>query len=310
MTVEPSKDTSGIIKSGYDDLDTGLDEFGLEDAVIPRLQIEHKRAVFVDSLSNQEFPKITVVVLGLVKQRILWHHLIDNSGDRLGPMCKSNDHETGFPNFWPGSEADVPKDKRFPWEKSNFSPDDYKPDEDGQVALPCERCDLKEWGSHPDGKKPYCSEQFTLPILFDPFGEDNWVPAILTIQKTGLKPLRSYLTAFKRGQAPAYTKVTEITLSQQSRGSNEYCVPQYRTVGDTDQDRWREFSVSFSQMRNFLREPPGPRTSTEEETTTPSSNENTAPSTTVQSTATAVAEEPPKEEPATAAPADDDDLPF
>lgn len=308
MTVEPRKDDN--LPAGYGDLDTGLDEFGLEDAVIPRLQIKHKEAVFQDSLSNQSFEKISVIILGLVKQRILWHWQVDDSGDRLGPMCKSNDHETGFPNYWPGSDADVPKEKRFPWDKSNFEPVDWKPDDDGQIALPCERCDLKEWGSHPDGKKPYCSEQFTLPILFDPFDNGGWVPAILTIQKTGLKPLRSYLTAFKRGQSPAYTKVTEITLSQQSRGSNEYCVPQYRTIGDTDQDRWREYSVSFSQMRNFLREPPGPRTSTEEDTTTaPSSNENTAPSATVQGTATDVAE-PPKEEPAAAAPADDDDLPF
>ncbi len=298
MTVEPHKGT-GNLPAGMDDLDTGLDEFGLEDAVIPRLQIKHKEGVFKDSLSNQSFEKISVIILGLVKQRILWHSTVD---DNDKPMCRSNDHEIGFPNFWPGSDADVPKDKRFPWEKSNFEPKDFPPDEDGQVSLPCERCALKEWGSHPDGKKPYCSEQFTLAILFDPFENGGWVPAILTIQKTGIKPLRSYLTAFKRSQSPAYTKVTEITLSQQSRGSNEYCVPQYRTIGDTDQENWREYSVSFGQMRNFLKEPPGPRSTEDDSTTTaaPSDNVNSAPaaaSATVQGTATAVVDDAPPEDP-------------
>src|SRR5690606_15412571 len=138
--------------------ETGLEDFGMEDAVIPRLKIVHKEGVFEDSLSGEKFETISLVILGLVKQRILWHQTVDD-GDM--PMCRSANHDTGFPNL----SDDQPKEKRFPWEKSGFRPEDYQ-DEDGNFRLPCSGCNLKEWKSHPDGKRPYCSEQFTLPVLY------------------------------------------------------------------------------------------------------------------------------------------------
>lgn len=299
------------------DYDTGLEQFGMEDAVIPRLSIVHKEQEFKDSLTNEQFPKIKTIILGLQKQRVLFHHIVDD-GDV--PMCKSANFETGFPNV----DEDVKKDKRFPWDKSGFDPSDYPPDENGLIRLPCSGCQLKEWGSHPDGKKPYCAEQFTLPILYDPRETDEWVPALITFQKTSLKPLKSYITSFARSKSAAFQAITEISLTAEKRGSNEYSVPIFKRIGDTDEENWREFSTNFRSMRDFLTADPGSR---DEDSgpavSAPSGNVAKPPAdkTKAEAEEATEAEEPVEgevvEDPPTSAEAgpstdedDDDDLPF
>lgn len=244
--------------------ETGLEEFGIEDAVIPRITIVHKEGVFKDSLSNQEFDSITCIILGLVKQRSLWHPTVDE-GD--WPMCRSMDHNTGFPNL----SEEQPKEKRFDkvWDKAGFDPKDFPPDDDGRIRLPCASCQLKEWGSHPDGKKPYCSEQFTLPILYDPDGDGIWVPAIITFQKTALKNLKAYLSAFARSKSAAFQAITEIGLDMQKKGSTDYSVPNFKKVGTTDEENWLEYSTNYRTMADFLRADPGSRDETEDSAPTP-----------------------------------------
>lgn len=262
------------VPANVGDFETGLEDFGLEDAVIPRLSIVHREAQFKDSLSNEQFDTLKVIILGLVKQRVLWHPTVDD-GD--WPMCRSANHETGFPNM----SDDQPKDKRFPWSKSGFDQSDYPADGDGLIRLPCSGCQLKEWGSHPDGKRPYCAEQYTLPVLYDPRDDENWVPAIMTFQKTGLKPLKAYLSSFARSRNAAFQAVTEIGLDLNKRGQTEYSVPWFKRVGNTDEENWREFSTNYRTMRDFLTADPGSRDE-DEGTPAPSSN---------------VAKPPAKEEP-------------
>lgn len=297
------------------EFETGLEDFDMTDAVIPRLTIVHKEGEFKDSLSNEQFPKLTVIILGLVKQRVLWHPDLDD-GD--WPMCRSANFEVGMPNM----SDDQPKDKRFPWDRSGFNSADYEPDEEGKVRLPCAGCALKEWKSHPDGKRPYCTEQWTLPILYDPREDDNWVPAIVTFQKTGLKPLKSYITSFARSRQPAFTAVTEITLDQLKKGGTEYSVPAFKRVGDTEDSNWRDYSVNFRTMRDFLTAEPGSRdenevSATESRGTLPEDPWKPAPEAVKEEPIEAeIVEDPPAAEPEAkksepAAPVDDDDaLPF
>lgn len=317
MTVEPT--SGGGALANPEDYETGLEDFDMQDAVIPRLAIVHKEAVFKDSLSGEQFGSVRTIMLGLVKQRILWHAQMD---DDDWPMCRSVDHETGFPN----ESEDQPKGKRFPWDLSGFRPEDFTANADGQKKLPCKGCQLKEWGSHPDGKRPYCSEQYTMPVLYDPQENGLWVPAIMTFQKTGLKPLKSYLTSFARNRTPVFSAITEIGLDPRTRGQTEYAVPVFRRVGDTDEDNWREYSVNYRSMRSFLQEEPGSRTE-DVEVGTPSTNTNTAPPTekAEEPVEAEVVEESKAEEEANPAPdadvphedtkpesksEDDDDLPF
>lgn len=316
MTVVPSPG-SGNLPDTMDDLDTGLEDFGLADAVIPRLTIKHQEGFFKDSLSNREFDKIETILLGLVRQRVLWHHVMDD--DDAAPMCKSTNFNIG----WPNVSDDQPKDKRFPWDKSNFNQEDFPPDEDGQVQLPCASCVLKEWGSHPDGKKPYCTEQFTMPLLYRELGsDDNFVVAVTSFQKTSIKPLRSYLSDFKRSNNPAYTVITEIGLDQLSRGGNKYCVATFRQGDKTDPENWRKYSADYRGLRHFLMQPPTLREEEEATSSAPSDNTARPPTDKAPEREPAVKTEEPKStvnqnaaSPAASVPtppsdADQDDLPF
>lgn len=214
----------------------GLEDFGSEDMVMPRLGIAHSEGKFVDNLTGEEFDTLRVVLLGLVKQRIMWSEEVE---DGEGPLCKSYDFTTGNPS------------KDFPWKASGFE----KQDGD-DIKLPCESCALKEWGSHPSRKTPWCSEQYTLPLLME-MGEGNYgAPAILTIQRSGVKPVRSYLTGFKRSNNPLFTAVTTMSLDLQKKGSVTYSVPKFSKGEQTDDEYWSEYADHYRSIREFLTKPP------------------------------------------------------
>lgn len=305
---------------------TDLEGLGLEDAsvtdiVIPRLRIMHPEGMFQDNLSQAEYSKLTVIMLGLIKQRVKWADEVDDD-DR--PMCKSTDFEHGFPNV----DESVKKDKRFPWHESSFNPADFPPEKgiNGLVTLPCAQCNFKEWQA--DRKPPTCSEQHTYPVLYNVPDTDDWVPALYTVQRTGIKPSRSYLSAFVQSKKPMFTAVTEIGLTQMSRGSVKYSVPTFKRIGNSDPDLWEEYANTFRQIRDFVKQAPRPVDEDEAMAAAQtSSNVNTAPvaqPAATQQAAPAVDPSPPPAAaaqpvaaatpaPQTPAPApadDDDDLPF
>jgi hypothetical protein len=275
MSVEPY---SGGTVTPYDPSENlGLEDVGVGDIVIPRLNIVHKDGRFIDNLSKAEFDELDCILLGLVKQRIFWHDDTDD-GDR--PLCKSPDFDHGFPNV----SEETPKDKRFPWDKSNFNPTDFPPGGptslNGLVTLPCASCVFKEWEKG-DWKVPPCAEQHTYPLLYNSGTESEpiWTAAILTFQKTGIKPSRSYISSFAQSNTPMFTARTKITLSVLKRGTVEYSVPTFRKVGQTDSDLWGQYGDQYRSIRSFLRNPPRP---TDDEYTPPEGfdNANTpAPST-------------------------------
>lgn len=250
MTISPQEPQQQAPLPAMPSDYTGLEEFGVEDMVTPRISIEHREGLFKDSLTNTTFPTLHVIILGLVKQRILWPERM-TPGDK--PMCRSNDHKTGFVNL---SLINAPADKQFPWHKSNFDPNQQAVDAEGRLALPCDGCELKEWGSHPDGKKPFCSEMFTLPVMYDPSGTGNWVPALISFIKTQLKPLRAYLSAFQRMGTPAFQVYTQIDLEVNTFGSNPFSVPRFTMGTQTDPNHWVEYATNSRSMAGFLRVPP------------------------------------------------------
>ena len=306
MTVDT---TSGSALAGYnpDDFgDVGLEDIGAGDVVIPRLSIIHADGVFQDNLSKAQFPKLQVILLGLVKQRIMWDKEVDE-GDK--PMCKSPDFEHGFPQVNP----EVKADKRFPWAKSNFNEGDFPAGGPtslaGHVTLPCNSCIFKEWDKG-DWKQPPCTEQHTYPLLYAD-GEE-WKPAILTLQRTGIKPSRQYISAFAQSRTPTFTAITELSLTLQSRGSVKYSVPVFKKLDTSDRNFWSEYANQYRGIREYLRQPP--RSEAEEgEVVATSSNVNTAPSgppASAPAAPAAAAAPAPTPAPAASAPVDDDDLPF
>lgn len=231
-----------------DNFGTGLEDMQASDAVIPRLTIAHKEGKFEDNLSGEQFGVVNLVILGLVKQRVLWSPTVDD-GD--APMCKSTDNITGFPN------DDAPKDKRFPWAKSGFDKNDYPEDSDGLRNLPCSGCQLKEWGTHPNGKSPWCTEQWTLPVMYDGQDYDGnfsgvYSPAIFTLQRSGVKAIRAYLTNFQRTGQPAFVNIAQCKLEVNTRGDVTYSTPKFSRVGATDQGEWPSYATQFMQIREYL----------------------------------------------------------
>lgn len=223
---------------------TGLEDFSVEDQVMPRLQIVHKEAKFEDSLSGMKYDELNVILLGLIKQRIMWAVDVDD-GDQ--PLCKSYDFKTGHPN-----------QKEFPWNETPFS--------QGDEELSCSSCPLKEWGSHPQRDTPWCSEQHTLPLLM--LDEDGTpvAPALFSLQRSGIKPSRNYLSSFAQKQRPLFTVVTRLTLVAQSRGSVDYAVPKFQAGDATDTSLWRDFAEHYKTIKAYITTPPqGGDTSSESE---------------------------------------------
>ena len=217
----------------------GLEDFESSDLVMPRLKIVGKDATFEDNLTGEAHSKITVVLLGLVKQRILWAPEVEE-GD--GPLCRSLDFSTGQPYV-----------KEFPWKESGF---DRRAAEDASVdadnpTLGCASCALKEWGTNPRGSTPWCSEQHTYPLMLNA-GGDNWMPAILTLQRSGIKASKAYTSGFARARQPLYTAITEISLQPQKRGTVDYAVPLFKKLGATDEADYPEYAQNYRQIREFL----------------------------------------------------------
>jgi hypothetical protein len=237
--VEKYEGSGTVAVPSDDPWATGLEDFDVTtDAVMPRLRIIGKDATFEDNLTGERHSKIKVVLLGLVKQRILWDEEV-KEGD--GPLCRSNNFSEGEPYL-----------KDFPWKASKFERDDYDKGRDGgEVMLPCANCALKEWGTNPRGGTPWCSEQHTFPLLMlDEHG--NTSPAVLTLQRSAIKASKSYVTGFARTRTPLYTAVTEISLNAMRRGSVDYAVPSFVKAGETDREDWSGFADQYRSIREFL----------------------------------------------------------
>lgn len=274
MTVVPTEGGGAVAPYDDDLANVGLEDIGVGDVVIPRLQINHKDGTFRDNLSKAEYGTLTVILLGLVKQRVMFDDDVQD-GDR--PQCKSPDFEHGFPNM--NLDGNQRKDTWFPWAKSNFDPANFPAEqgENGLVTLPCSSCIFSQWDKG-DWKQPPCAEQHTYPLLYSPDEGESWIPALFTVQKTGIKPSRQYLSSFAQSRTPTFTVFTEISLQQLSRGSVNYAVPVFKRQGATDRNAWGQYADQYRAIRDFVRQPP--RRSDEEEapaSTPAEANVNTAP---------------------------------
>ncbi len=234
----------------------GLEDVGASDVLLPIIKIDHKAGVFVDSLSNETFESFDGVMLGLVKGRVMWPSEIGEEG--MMPVCRSLDHSHGRP-----SDEFNMKDpsKKIPAKVSGFSEKAVKvaiaetkkgPAADEDKLLLCGDCGLAEWESMPGSKTPWCSEQFTFPVLR--ITEDGgFAPAYITFQRASIKACKAYISSFRQAQRPMYTVRTNIKAIHQKRGNVEYVTPQFTKGEGTDPSDWPEFSENFADIRSFLK---------------------------------------------------------
>lgn len=221
----------------------GMDDLAPSDMSMPRLSIGHAldAGKFIDSLDGGKYPTIDVIILGMVKQRILWPAEMEEGKSQ--PLCRSLDFDTGRPD--PGEEG---RASRFPWKQSGFDPTTIL---STGGTLPCTACPLKEWDSHPTRSTTWCTEQVVLTVLLAP----NFTPAILSTQRSSLKPTKAYLTSFFRDKLPPFSVVSHLSLDVQTRGNVTFSVPKFAKGDPTDQDKWGEYITTFNNMEDFLKRP-------------------------------------------------------
>ena len=270
MSMVPSGPTD-LQQQG--DLIDGLEDFDPSDLGVPVIRIDGKLKprpwlaegqtgpAFVDSLSGQEWRALEgIVVLGLVKGRVLWPAQMGETKE--SPMCRSYDSKIGFPT-----------DGKFPWGAvSAFDRDALKigekeGEEPGSIVTlyqaPCDHCSLKEWGTHPAKDAPWCTLQHSYPILI-PTG-DVWVPSILVLQRSSIKPSNNYVGGFHRAKQPMYTVLTNITLDPRTKGQTDYAVPVLKRGAATVPDDYAFFSQKFRDIAEYLRTPRGFEDAAEED---------------------------------------------
>lgn len=236
---------------GEDFAGLGMEDIGAGELTIPRIEIMHADGRFRDRNSKVEYPVLRAAILGVVKGRIYWAKEVDD-GDK--PLCRSNNFEIGFPQL----RTDIPKDKQFPWEKSNFNPSDFPPGDDGLVRLPCATCRFKEWDVNGQ-KKPLCSELYMLPLVYESDEDGTMSPGILTVKSSAVKNLKAYITPFKSAGRPMFTSMTEIGLALSSRGSVKFSVPSFKKLGTTERSEWAGYADQYRSIRDFLQRDPRPQ---------------------------------------------------
>lgn len=274
----------------------GLEDVGTTDISMPRIQINHDTATFKDSSTGEDLGNsLTAVFLGMVRQRIMWDSQVDD-GDK--PQCKSPDFVHGYPQM----RTDIPVRKQFPWDRSNFNKADQPVNEEGFIALPCDSCIFTQWGK--DREKPPCSEQFTFPLLY--LASDGiYKPGLFSVQRSGIKPAKTYVGAFMTAKQPMLTVHTEVSLRPETRGRNVYAVPVFRKGEATDHSQWATWGNSYREVRDWLQQPPTRRDEEAEEERTAS-----RPKPASAAAATALKEEDPWSEPEKSTAPADDELPF
>lgn len=246
--TEPVGPGQALVAQNWNDgLMSGLEDFGAEDLKLARLVIDQKAGLFKDSLSGTEYEVVHAITLGVVKQRVMWQATVE---DDSNPLCKSTDNMVGYPTTW-----DKPNNN-FPWLASGWQQSDFPQDEVGRTVLPCNTCRFTQWKTHPDGKKPWCSMQHAVPLLYSAPGDDPYIQAVFTFQRSSLPASQAYFAGFMQKSLPAFSAVCEIKLNKMKRGQNDYYVPQLRVIGQTDQERWFDLSESYKTMRGFLTRPP------------------------------------------------------
>lgn len=245
MSVVSSSDNLPAIQN---EVPVGLEDVNPSDLVTPRLTINHRDGEFVNSLTGETYSGLNgnhleVVVLGLVKQRILWPPTMNSEDDP--PLCKSLEFVNGRPS------------SNFPWSESGFSQADYT-----DLALPCDSCALREWGSHPNTNSPWCNEVHTYPILLPDIinpetgAWEAWSPCLFSVKSTGIKPSRTYYTSFSTTKQPMFIVTTKLSLQLNKKSASvTYCVPQFSRGTTTDPDNYQEWANQYRSIRTWLHTP-------------------------------------------------------
>lgn len=244
--VLPGQAASVVLPEGIDG-DLGLEDVGIEEIPTPRIRIRHRHGVYKDSQTGVETPVFNAIILGLVKQRVMFSKVVKGDADDV-PQCKSVNYQLGMPNVDPQSR------NLFPWADSPWNPNEVSIDPGtGRVLLQCTACPFKDWtGPYGNQEPPACNEVWNLVIMYDPYGNGQAQPAFLAIKKTGLKNVRAHIAKYKQSKTPMFVDVVQFSLEEQIRGDNAYQMPVINVIGQTDPSAYLSYAENFKALRGFI----------------------------------------------------------
>jgi hypothetical protein len=232
-----------------EEMPDGLEDISVTDMTLPIIKTLHKVGCFEDQ-AGEQFDEFDGIILGVIKQRVLWPTEPGEAG--VGPVCRAVNFTTGHPDM----AKFITKDSGTTAQKrSGFSLADVESAVESGEGLACVDCKLQEWKTNPkDNRSPWCTEQWTMPVLR--IAEDGTSSiAIISFQRTGLKPCRNYISTFSTAKKPLYTAVTRIRAVAVSKGTVDYVVPKFSLVSETDRSEWPTYSKSLHEIRDYLTTP-------------------------------------------------------
>ncbi|MEU4066698.1 hypothetical protein AB0F25_30670 [Streptomyces wedmorensis] len=237
--------TRGDMVELMEGLETGLDDLSIDDIPTPRILINHADGAFYDNQMEVQRQQFIGIILGSVKQRIMWDANLEDDGTDV-PKCKSNDGRTGLPNMDPTS------DRQYPFDESSFDRNLVPIDPDlNRAVLPCSNCVFTSWSGQGNKTPPRCSEVENLVVMFDAYGTGELQPAFMPMKKSAIKTTRVYLARFKQKGVPAYSEFTHFSLESRMRGKNPYAVPIFQSAGPTNPEYWQDFSKNYKVLREM-----------------------------------------------------------
>src|SRR5205085_10784971 len=89
-------------------------------------------------------------------------------------------------------------------------------------------------------------EQFIAVLYHEGF------PALLTLQRTGMKAVRDFANSFVRSRTPTFTKYCTITLTPQRTGSVRYAVPEFVVGAKTPEEDHSFYADLYLRARSFV----------------------------------------------------------
>lgn len=233
----PVKVEKPTLPSGFEDFESELSGGGDQPLRIRIGKYDDGDTERIGFIANDDLwmpvPRLDdIILLNPVKQRTLWNTELDGEG----PMCKSYNFKEGHP------DAD-----RFPWEESGV--------DTVSEVLDCKKCNLKNWGSHPDTnrKSPWCAEVIVFPAILEP-GTDVEQQAFISFQRSGLKATKGYLLKFARQNLAMFSHFTTIGYERQryQDAGTTYGTPTFTMGERTDESEHEAYQEASNRARQFL----------------------------------------------------------
>jgi len=232
VIVAPQTTTAPAAYNGP--IDTGLEELGAGDLIIPRLTITQPTTPdiaadqvgkFCINVTGDYHDTMRVAIIKLTKSRILFPDKYKRDNE---PLCRSHDFK--FPAEIPGVTPMAATCQLIPGDTKKHT------------------CPYANWGA--DNTPPRCQETWNLLIV----DIDTYLPMWFSIKSTALKPLRKIVSAVSMictaKRLPMWALGFDMALEKITNDSGTFYAPQFSGLAALPPDDAANMDAIRKQMVN------------------------------------------------------------